>query len=289
MPYNRILSCSFAGFLSRTCFTRALTWLHLKRILEIGRDIGTNLSSWNAECLAGVTRLTWRASRCAPLVVAPVRLGTSGREHLNNSAVYRRTYNDARAHTPRLWPLLTATWRSLGNASKERETEKDISFSCPFSCTVKVDVLFFNAPRCADSRGVLYGDRLRAANGTETRSNATARWTVRIEIWSRGEWCYGSILYKWYVSVILFGRLEKDRSREFIIPRWCFRAKIFNIGIFHTTSFAKAKIRAVAKSSSLTISGICRRYSVSARAPYYAHVFTQHYEKLWKFISPQLK
>lgn len=96
-----------------------------------------------------------------------------------------------------------------------REREEDLS--CPFSCTVKVDVLFFNAPTL--SHRVLYGDRLRAANGTETRSNATARWTVRIEIWSRGEWCYGSILYKWYVSVILFGRLEKDRSREFIIPR----------------------------------------------------------------------
>lgn len=215
-----------------------LTQLHIKGILGIGHDIDTNLSLWYAKCLAGVTRLTWRTSRCTALVVATVTLRTSGREHLNNSTVYRRTYNDARAHTPRLWPLLTASWRSLGNVEWEKERDKDgeeteggrakvgkkaereKDLSCPFSCTVKVDVLFSTRRL---SRRVLYGDRLRAANGTETRSNATARWTVRIEIWSRGEWCYGSILYKWYVSVILFGRLEKDRSHESLL----FRADVF--------------------------------------------------------------
>lgn len=79
------------------------------------------------------TRNAWRELRgwlgeriaCEPLVVATVMLGTSGREHLNNSAVYRRTYSDARAHTPRLWPLLTASWRSSGNAERKREEEKE--------------------------------------------------------------------------------------------------------------------------------------------------------------------
>lgn len=47
----------------RIRFTRVATRLHLKRILEIGRDIDANLSSWNAERLAGVTRLAWRADR----------------------------------------------------------------------------------------------------------------------------------------------------------------------------------------------------------------------------------
>ena len=78
------------------------------------------------------TRNAWRVLRgwlgeriaCEPLVVATVMLGTSGREHLNNSAVYRRTYSDARAHTPRLWPLLTASWRSLGNARRRKRDEQ---------------------------------------------------------------------------------------------------------------------------------------------------------------------
>lgn len=136
------------------------------------------------------TRNAWRELRdwlgeriaCESLVVATVMLGTSGREHLNNSAVYRRTYSDARAHTPRLWPLLTALWRSSGKPGRKRTNKKRTktkrkkkerrrSLSCPFSCTMKVDVLFFDAPSLA---GLLYGDRLRAANGTETRSNATA-------------------------------------------------------------------------------------------------------------------
>lgn len=222
-------------FLRHAYVTRALTQLHIKGILGIGHDIDTNLSPWNAKCLAGVTRLTWRASRCTTLVVATVTFATSGRENLNNSAVYRRTYNDARAHTPRLWPLLTASWRSSEDVKRgkekgrEREGKKGkrqkernfrVRFRVPWKWTC-----FFSTRRL--SRRVLYGDRLRAANGTETRSNATARRTVRIEIWSRGEWCYGSILYKWYVNVILFGRLEKDRSREFIIPCWCFRVEIF--------------------------------------------------------------
>jgi len=46
-------------------------WLHLKRIVEIGRDIGSNLSSWNAERSAGelCERVGERAG-CVPLVVA---------------------------------------------------------------------------------------------------------------------------------------------------------------------------------------------------------------------------
>lgn len=51
---------------------------------------------------------------------------------------------------------------------KMRRRKKEGDLSCPFSCTMKVDVLF------SSLAGLLYGDRLRAANGTETRSNATA-------------------------------------------------------------------------------------------------------------------
>jgi len=109
---------------ARIRFRRLVTQLHLKRILEIGRDIDANLSLWNAERLAGVTGWLGERIACEPLVVATVMLGTSGREHLNNSAVYRRTYSDARAHTPRLWPLLTASWRSSRNAGRKKEKEE---------------------------------------------------------------------------------------------------------------------------------------------------------------------
>lgn len=53
-----------------------------------------------------------------------------------------------------------------GGGRGGRKRGEDLS--CPFSCTMKVDVLF------SSLAGLLYGDRLRAANGTETRSNATA-------------------------------------------------------------------------------------------------------------------
>lgn len=138
------------------------------------------------------TRNAWRELRgwlgeriaCEPLVVATVMLGTSGREHLNNSAVYRRTYSDARAHTPRLWPLLTASWRSFGKRGEKKRKEeeekdegKEEEEEARRRSLVSVFVYhesgraFFGAPSLA---GLLYGDRLRAANGTETRSNATA-------------------------------------------------------------------------------------------------------------------
>lgn len=54
---------------------------------------------------------------------------------------------------------------------KNKRRKKERFLSCPFSCTMKVDVLFSTRRSLA---GLLYGDRLRAANGTETRSNATA-------------------------------------------------------------------------------------------------------------------
>lgn len=106
-----------------------------------------------------------------------------------------------------------------GTRERKKKGKRERDLSCVrFRVPWKWTRFFFFFFRRADSRVVLYGDRLRAANGTETRSNANARWTVRIEIWSRGEWCYGSILYKWYVNVILFGR--RIDHREFIIPRY---------------------------------------------------------------------
>lgn len=48
---------------------------------------------------------------------------SSGREHLNNSAVYKRTYNDARARA--YTKIMAATYRGdLRETREDRESEK---------------------------------------------------------------------------------------------------------------------------------------------------------------------
>lgn len=84
----------------------------------------------------------------ASLVIAMVKLATSECEHLNNSTIYRRTYDYTRVHTPGLCPLLTALCGDLWGMREERRGERDkaISFG-PFGiCCESKCRTFLNRP-----------------------------------------------------------------------------------------------------------------------------------------------